>query len=94
MILGGVPKMIKPSKYTNPDKTIINVAQYMLKELMAKRIVTFDELRSFIRKKISGVDVLFLPSLNFLYLMGVIEYRTNTDSILYTGSNETIETVQ
>lgn len=35
-------------------------------------------------------DVLFLPSLNFLYLLGLIEYHPKTDSIEYVGQNEAV----
>ncbi|WP_416777131.1 ABC-three component system middle component 8 [Xenorhabdus budapestensis] len=34
--------------------------------------------------------MLFLPALNFLFLMGLIEYHTKIDSIEYVGPNETI----
>jgi hypothetical protein len=34
--------------------------------------------------------VLFLPSLNFLYLLGLVDYRPKTDSVEYSGPNETL----
>ena len=37
-----------------------------------------------------GGDVLFLPALNFLYLMGLIDYRPKTDAVEYVGPNETV----
>jgi len=37
-----------------------------------------------------GGDVLFLPALNFLYLMGLIEYRPKTDAVEYVGPNEAV----
>jgi hypothetical protein len=35
-------------------------------------------------------DVLFLPALNFLYLMGLIEYHPKTDAVEYVGPNEAV----
>ena len=34
--------------------------------------------------------MLFLPALNFLYLMGLIEYRPKTDAVEYMGPNEAV----
>jgi hypothetical protein len=34
--------------------------------------------------------VLFLPTLSFLYLLGLVEYRPKTDSLEYVGPNETV----
>lgn len=40
---------------------------------------------AFVRKAVAGGDVLFLPSLNCLYLLGLIEYHPKTDAIEYVG---------
>jgi hypothetical protein len=45
----------------------------------------YDMLRKFAKKSVVGGDVLFLPALNFLYLMGLIEYRPKTDAVEYMG---------
>jgi hypothetical protein len=47
-------------------------------------------LRKYVKKAVIGGDVLFLPSLNFLYLMGLIEYLPKTDAVEYVGPNEAI----
>ncbi len=53
--------------------------------LKTRRLSEYDALRKFARKAVIGGDVLFLPALNFLYLMGLIEYRPKTDSVEYIG---------
>lgn len=75
--------MLRPSKHSHPDKTVINATLVILGELRKKRIVTFDQLRSFLSKRVSGGDVLFVPSLNFLFLMGLIEYHEKNDTFEY-----------
>ena len=75
--------MLRPSKHSHPDKTVINAALLMLGQLKKKRVVAFDQLRSFLRDKIMGGDALFVPSLNFLFLMGVIEYHQKNDTFEY-----------
>jgi hypothetical protein len=82
--------MLRPSKHAHPDRTVINVALLLIMRLRAQRLCDYGTLRGFIRKAVLGGDVLFLPSLNFLYLLGLIEYHPKTDAIEYVGQNEAI----
>ena len=82
--------MLRPSKHAHPDRTTINVALLMLARLRAQRLCEYDALLAFVRKAVIGGDVLFLPSLNFLYLLGLIEYHPKTDAIEYVGQNEAV----
>lgn len=80
--------MLRPSKHAHPDRTVINVALLLLARLRAQRLSDYDTLLAYVRKAVIGGDVLFLPSLNFLYLLGLIEYHPKTDAIEYVGQNE------
>lgn len=82
--------MLRPSKHAHPDRTVINVALLMLTRLRALRLCDYDALLAYVRKSVVGGDVLFLPSLNFLFLLGLIEYHRKTDSIEYVGQNEAV----
>jgi len=82
--------MLRPSKHAHPDRTVVNVALTLLTRLRKQRLCDYDALRDFARKAVSGGDVLFLPSLNFLYLLGLIEYHPKTDAIEYVGQNEAV----
>ena len=82
--------MLKPTKHSHPDRTVINVSLLILERLRSKRLENYDALRQFSTKQVAGGDVLFLPSLNFLYLMGLVEYRPKTDAFEYVGPNETV----
>jgi hypothetical protein len=82
--------MLKPTKHSHPDRTVINVSLLLLARLKACRVDEYDVLRKFAKKSVSGGDVLFLPALNFLYLMGLIEYRRKTDAVEYVGPNEAV----
>jgi hypothetical protein len=77
--------MIKPSKHAHPDKTVVAVATILLTDLRQQRTQEFDELRQYVEKKISGAGTLYLPALNLLYLLGLVEYRSKTDAFEYTG---------
>lgn len=82
--------MLRPSKHAHPDRTVINAALLLLNRLRDQRLCDYDALRSFIRKGVVGGDVLFLPALNFLFLLGLIEYHPKTDAIEYVGQNEAV----
>lgn len=80
--------MLALTKHTHPDRTVINVALLLLQRLRARRVDEYDILRKYVKKSVIGGDVLFLPALNFLYLLGLIDYRPKTDAVEYVGPNE------
>jgi len=82
--------MLRPTKHSHPDRTVVNVALLLLKHLRKRRFDRYGDLRAFAIRAVTGGDVLFLPALNFLFLLGLIEYRPKTDAIEYVGPNEAI----
>lgn len=82
--------MLRPTKHSHPDRTVINISLLLILRLKARRVDEYDVLQNLVKKSVVGGDVLFLPALNFLYLMGLIEYRPKTDAIEYVGPNETV----
>lgn len=82
--------MLRPTKHSHPDRTVINVSLLLLSRLKSRRVDDYDSLRKFTKKAVAGGDVLFLPALNFLYLLGLIDYRPKTDAVEYVGPNEAI----
>ncbi len=83
--------MLRPTKHSHPDRTVINVALLMLGHLKARRVEDYEKLRKFAKKAVRGGDVLFLPALNFLFLLGRVNYLPKTDALEYTGpTNETV----
>ncbi|EQD48389.1 hypothetical protein B1B_12061 [mine drainage metagenome] len=82
--------MLRPTKHSHPDRTVINVSLLLLARLRDRRVDEYDALRKYAKKSVTGGDVLFLPALNFLYLMGLIDYRPKTDAVEYVGPNEAI----
>ncbi|WP_201615481.1 ABC-three component system middle component 8 [Psychrobacter urativorans] len=75
--------MIKPTKHSHPDKTVIYVSFIMLKELRKKRVIGYSDLFQLIKDKVTSGEFLFMPTLNLLFLLGLIEYKAKTDSIEY-----------
>lgn len=82
--------MLRPTKHSHPDRTVINVSLLLLARLKLRRLDDYDSLRKYAKRIVVGGDVLFLPALNFLYLMGLVDYRPKTDAVEYVGPNEAI----
>jgi hypothetical protein len=78
--------MLRPSKHSHPDQTVVNTALVLLVRLRGRRLEEFDALRGHVKKAIKGGDALYLPALNLLYLLGLVAYRPKTDSVEYVGS--------
>lgn len=77
--------MLRPTKHSHPDRTVVNVSLLLLTRLRKRRLEGYSALRTYVKKAVDGGDVLFLPALNFLFLLGLIEYRPKTDAIEYVG---------
>lgn len=82
--------MLRPTKHSHPDRTIINLSVLLLARLKTRRLDDYYGLQKYAKKSVSGGDILFLPALNFLYLMGLIDYRPKTDSVEYLGPHEAV----
>jgi len=83
--------MLRPTKHSHPDRTLIYTAYLLLKHLKQNRLDTYDDLYKYAKKSVVGGDVLFLPALSFLYLTGTVEYHSKIDAIEYVGLNETLQ---
>ena len=77
--------MLRPTKFSHPDKTIIAKATLILGHLRKKRLVQYDELLAVTKSASDTTDILFLPAINLLYLLGLVEYIKKIDAFEYTG---------
>lgn len=80
--------MLKPYKHSNPNKSVIAVSSVILALLIKRRLVCYDDLYGLVKKKFSGADVLFAPSISFLYSFGLVEYQAKTDAFEYIEKNK------
>lgn len=79
--------MIRPTRHNHPDKTLIFTSYLMLQQVKSKRIVDYSTLFKYVKENVTSGEFLFLPALNFLYLLGLIQYHKRTDSIEYIEKN-------
>lgn len=76
--------MIKPDRHTNIDLSVINISAYILTQLNAFYEISYDDLLSKVIGNIGeGAKDNYPYALNFLFLLGRVEYIEETDSFKY-----------
>ncbi len=82
--------MLSLTKHAHPDKTLLSISLTLLSSIKRDRLVDYGKLKAIAKKSVAGGEFLFLPALNFLFLLGLIEYRSKIDAVEYIGSREAI----
>lgn len=82
--------MLRPTKHSHPDRTVVALALRLVERLRSQRVDSFDTLRSFARQSVCGGDVLFLPAVSVLYLLGVLVYHAKNDTFEFVGDRNAI----
>ncbi|MFF2273564.1 ABC-three component system middle component 8 [Agromyces sp. NPDC058136] len=77
--------MLKPTKHSHPDKTVLAAATIALRELRKQRAVSFDDLRDRLDSRGSDGNYLLVPAISLLFLLGLVEYLPKIDSFEYVG---------
>lgn len=76
--------LLSPNKNSDPDLTILAAASVILSQLKKKKIKTISELgKDLIRYNKKSISLLE-PSLELLFLLGLIEYHKKNDLVEYT----------
>lgn len=76
--------MIRPDRHTNLDYSVINISSFILKELNAYYDISYDALMEKVISTLGEKSQENYPyALNFLFLLGKIEYQQSTDSFKY-----------
>lgn len=81
--------MLRPSKHSHPDQTVVSLALLLLRRLRDRRVDEYGDLLTFAKNAVGGAEFLFMPALNLLFLLGLVEYRRKSDALEYVGPNET-----
>ncbi|MGM0588698.1 MAG: ABC-three component system middle component 8 [Bacteroidota bacterium] len=77
--------MLIPNKHNHPDLTVLAVATKIIQRLRRTKVKSFDELRNIVKDYHERAEPLFLPALQLLFLLDIIEYHKKNDSVEYIG---------
>ena len=74
--------MLKPVKHMNLDNSLIRISAILIQFLKSLKIVKFNQLlERLVTKEGDEVKYMYVPALNFMYLLGLIEYHSKNDTI-------------
>lgn len=78
--------LLKPNKNANPDLTVMAASSFVLKRLKNNQFETITDLRLALMENNKASESLLESSLEFLFLLGLVEYHSKNDLIEYIGS--------
>lgn len=78
--------MITPDKHLDLNHCVIRAGAELLAYLKSHRVASFDQLRARLVKKLGAEgEIVFHPTLNFLFLLGRLDYHAQSDRFEYLG---------
>ena len=75
--------MIRATKHLNLNACVLRASSRLLAKLQAEGLCGYEELRSSLMGLDPDADILFLPTIHFLFLLGRVSYYSQTDSFEY-----------
>lgn len=76
--------MITPEKHMNLELSVINVSFFILYKIKKDLEIKFDDLILYLNKLLGDdVKIIFMNSINFLFLLGKIEFNKEKDKFIY-----------
>ena len=76
--------MLSPTKHLDLDRSVLWVSGIILSELKRRRVLSFEAVRKLIKRRVKDDnDIVLIPALSFLYLVGRLDYHLKTDSFEY-----------
>lgn len=74
--------MIKPTKFLNLDTCLLSIVKDILEILLQNKSISYNQLYDSLKIKYDeDFEYLFLPSLDFLFLLGKLNYVPSSDSL-------------
>lgn len=75
--------MIRAAKHLNLNICVMRASSRLLARLQRERLCSYDALRCSLHELGPDADVLFLPTVHFLFLLGRVNYHSQTDCFEY-----------
>ena len=75
--------MIRPAKHLDLNSCVLRAASIVLAKLQSTRICTYAKLRDSLSVLEEDADITFLYAVHLLFLLGLVSYHPQTDSLEY-----------
>jgi len=73
--------MIKPTKFLNLNNCVLKIASEIISLMKQDKTISYTLLYNTLKNKYDDFDYMFLPSLDFLFLLGIIKYTPSSDCL-------------
>ncbi len=80
--------MIRPAKHLDLNTCVLRAASILLSKLQSARVCTYADLRGSLSVMGEDADVTFMHAIHLLFLLGRVDYHSQTDSLEYMHSGK------
>jgi|WetSurMetagenome_2_1015567.scaffolds.fasta_scaffold1151161_2 hypothetical protein len=81
--------MIRPTKYTDLNLSLLNIASFMLQNVRDNKSLTYEEL---LNKMVDSLGERsrfnYISALIFLYSLGLVDYSSRSDAFYFDKKEE------
>jgi hypothetical protein len=74
-----------PNKNSHPDLTVLAVSGFLLGSIKKSKFESYSDLLEKLNYYDARANILFKPSLQLLFLLGLVDYHRKNDLIEYVG---------
>jgi len=76
--------MITPRKHMNLELSVINVSFFILEKIRKEREMELEQMILYLNMLLGeDVKIVFMNAMNFLFLIGKINFKKKEDKIIY-----------
>lgn len=83
-----MPRYIKTHRSKDLKRSVLVIAKYLIAELKLHNEIKLSDAYKYLKNKLNLHQKDFIYTLNFLYILGQVEYSKETDTLRY--KNETL----
>jgi hypothetical protein len=77
-------RYIKTHRSKDLKRSVLVISKYLINEIKLHEELKMNDLYLYLKSKLHIQPKDFIYTLNFLYILGVIEYQKSKDTIRYT----------
>jgi len=82
-----MPRYIKTHRSKDLKRSVLVISKYLMNELKLHKVLKLNGIYQILKNKLKLQQKDFIYTINFLYILGVIEYVKENDTLRYLKWN-------
>lgn len=78
-----MPRYIKTHRSKDLKRSVLVISKYLMNELKLHKVLKLNDIYEILKNKLKLQQKDFIYTINFLYILGVIEYVKENDTLRY-----------